>query len=224
MISYHIFGDNLKSNDLAYPMLVQKVLPSHWLGFFAAVMAGAILSSFNSALNSAVTLFSVDIFKMHIKPNYTDRQLVKVGQVFGAVLAVVSMTVAPFIMHAPQGLFGYLQMVNGCYSIPILTIILVGMFSRKVPAVAAKFVLIFGVVSYFVSQFIMKVDMHYLHVMAILFVISTALMLLIGLVKPMQNAYVQEYTEQVDITPWPYAKFVGALIVMSAVGTYILFS
>ena len=33
MISYHIFGDSLETNDLAYPMLVQKVLPSHWVGF-----------------------------------------------------------------------------------------------------------------------------------------------------------------------------------------------
>ena len=224
MIAFHIFGNDIETGDLAYPMLVQKVLPSHWVGFFAAVMAGAILSSFNSALNSAVTLFSVGIFKRHIRPQSSDKQLVKVGQIFGAVLAVVSMLVAPFIMYAPQGLFGYLQMVNGCYSIPILTIILVGMFTKKVPAFAAKVALVFGVVTYFISQFVWKVDLHYLHVMAILFVISTALMLVIGYFKPMAVAYEQKYTEQVDITPWPYAKFAGLLIVSAAVATYVVFS
>jgi SSS family solute:Na+ symporter len=187
-------------------------------------MAGAILSSFNSALNSAVTLFSVGIFKRHIRPDTSDKELVKVGQIFGAGLAVVSMLVAPFIMYAPQGLFGYLQMVNGCYSIPILTIILVGMFTKRVPAQAAKIALVFGVVSYFISQFVWKVELHYLHVMAILFVISTALMLIIGYLRPMATPYEQKYTEQVDITPWPYAKLSGFIIVCAAITTYVVFS
>ena len=33
------------------------------MGFFAAVMMGAILSSFNSALNSTCTLFSLGLYK-----------------------------------------------------------------------------------------------------------------------------------------------------------------
>ena len=60
--------------------------------------------------------------------------------------------------------------------------------------------------------------------MAILFVISTALMLVMGYFKPMAVAYEQKYTEQVDITPWPYAKFAGLLIVSAAVATYVVFS
>ena len=73
------------------------------------------------------------------------------------------------------------KMVNGCYSIPILTIISVGMFTSRVPPIAAKVALIFGVVTYFISQFVYTVDLHYLHVMAILFVLSTGLMLVLEL-------------------------------------------
>jgi solute:Na+ symporter, SSS family len=57
VIAYHMFGSQIENPDEAYPMLVEKVLPDAWLGFFAAVLFGAILSSFNSALNSSVTLF-----------------------------------------------------------------------------------------------------------------------------------------------------------------------
>ena len=118
-------------------MLVQG-LPSHWVGFFAAVMAGAILSSFNSALNSAVTLFSVGIFKRHIRPQSSDKQLVKVGTDIRSCFSGCFHAGCAFHYVRTAGFFGYLQMVNGCYSIPILTIILVGMFTKKVPAFAAK--------------------------------------------------------------------------------------
>ena len=43
---------------------------------------------------------------------------------------------------------------------------------------------------------------HYLHIMAILFVTNVVIMLIIGKYYPRKEAYVQEYTEQVNITPW----------------------
>ena len=65
IIAYYIFGGSLDASqaDLSYGLLVNKVLPPVLLGFFAAVLFGAILSSFNSALNSSVTLFGLDIYK-----------------------------------------------------------------------------------------------------------------------------------------------------------------
>ena len=55
IIAYHIFGNELdvSEGDQSYGMLVAKVLPASLVGFFAAVLFGAILSSFNSALNSS---------------------------------------------------------------------------------------------------------------------------------------------------------------------------
>ena len=54
-------GGVLTDFDMAYPTLVHDILPTPVLGFFAAVMFGAILSSFNSVLNSSMTLFTLDI-------------------------------------------------------------------------------------------------------------------------------------------------------------------
>lgn len=47
IIAFHMFGDTLDNADEAYPTLVTKVLPAYLVGFFAAVLFGAILSSFN---------------------------------------------------------------------------------------------------------------------------------------------------------------------------------
>lgn len=231
IIAFHMFEGGLENPDEAYPLLVSRVLPASLLGFFAAVLFGAVLSSFNSALNSSVTLFGLDIYKSYINKKATERQIVKAGKSFGILLAILSMFIAPFIANAPDGLFGYLQEVNGCYSIPILTIILVGYLTKYVPALAAKVAIISGVVLYSISQFILKPYMfgeenypHFLHVMAILFVLNVIIMLIIGKIVPRAEAFQLYDSKEVDITPWKYLKFASIGIIVIVVAIYIYFS
>ena len=251
LIAFHVFEGNLENADSAYPMLVNKVLPKAWVGFFAAVLFGAILSSFNSVLNSSVTLFGIDVYKQHINKEADEKTVVKYGKIFGVVLAISAMFIAPLIANAGS-LFAYLQEINGIYSIPILTIIVVGYLTKKVPAIAARVGLLSGCLLYIVSQFFMKpyfiesaleeaknsgvtdeatlllVEVqaypHFLDVMAILFVLNIIIMLIIGKFKPTKEAYIQEYTEQVDITPWKYVKHFGIAICTIVIGVYVYFS
>jgi len=231
VIAFRLFGGELDNPDQAYPMLVSRVLPASLLGFFAAVLFGAVLSSFNSALNSSVTLFGLDIYKAHINPLANEKRVVKVGKSFGIILALFSMAIAPLIAKAPNGLFGYLQEVNGCYSIPILTIIIVGYTTKFVPAIAAKIAILSGVLLYSISQFVLKPFVfgadhypHFLHVMAILFVVNVSVMLLIGRFYPREEAFRLRFTETVDITPWKYLKVVSIGITLIVIGIYIFFS
>jgi len=230
VIAYHMFGGQIENPDEAYPMLVEKVLPDAWLGFFAAVLFGAILSSFNSALNSSVTLFGVDIYKSHFNTEANEKKVVRVGKNFGIILAIISMLIAPLIANAPDGLFGYLQEVNGCYSIPILTIIVVGYLTKYVSAIAAKIALFSGVILYSISQFILKPYVfgndnypHYLHIMAILFILNILIMLIISKYKPRAEAFELTYSKQVDITPWKHLNSIGIGICIVVLVIYIYF-
>ncbi|MDB4297241.1 solute:sodium symporter family transporter [Flavobacteriaceae bacterium] len=229
--SYSFFqGDIIK--DQAYPLLVKQVLPASMVGFFAAVLFGAILSSFNGALNSSVTIFGLDIYKAHINKEASEAKVVKTGQTFGVFLAIAGACIAPFLMYAKGGLFNYLQEINGCYSIPIFTIIVVGYLTKRVPAIAAKVGLVSGVVLYSLSQFALKPYVesqggeypHFLHVMFILFVMNIIIMLVIGKTQPRETDFVQEYTEQVDITPWSLLKPVSITVLVIVIGTYIYFN
>jgi len=251
IIAYHMFEGKLTNADQAYPALVNEVLPSYLIGFFAAVLFGAILSSFNSVLNSSVTLFGIDIYKQHINKEAPEKTVVKYGKIFGIFLAFAAMFIAPLIANAGS-LFEYLQEVNGIYSIPILTIIVVGYLTKRVPAIAAKIGIISGSVLYIISQFWLQPTFinraleeaatsgitdadalalieaqaypHYLHVMAILFVLNICIMLVIGKFYPRKEAYLQQYSKQVDITPYKYVKQVGIAIVVLVVGIYIYFA
>ncbi len=231
IIAFYMFKGELANPDQAYPMLVSKVLPTALVGFFAAVLFGAILSSFNSALNSSVTLFGIDLYKEYINKEAPERLVVKKGKQFGVVLALISMLIAPLIANAPQGLFGYLQEINGAYSIPILTIIVVGFLTKWVPGKAANISIVLGSVLYVISQYILKPFVfgeenypHFLHVMAILFVINVIIMLLIGKFSPRKEAFEQKYTNEVDITPWRYTKWAALLIFVMVISVYYYFS
>ena len=251
IIAFHLFQGNLESADSAYPMLVKKVLPGAWVGFFAAVLFGAILSSFNSVLNSSVTLFGIDVYKEHINKNADEKMIVKYGKTFGGILAIASMFIAPLIANAGS-LFDYLQEINGIYSIPILTIIVVGYLTKRVPAIAAKIGLVSGCLLYIISQFFMKdyfinkaletakatgvtdeaaltlVEVqaypHFLDVMAILFILNVVIMLIIGKIKPREEPFVQQYTKQVDITPWKYINHASIIICIIVIGVYVYFA
>ncbi len=251
MIAYHYFEGGLSSGDLAYPELVRAVLPKPLIGFFAAVLFGAILSSFNSVLNSSVTLFGIDIYQQHINKEASERTVVKYGKIFGTFLAFASMFIAPMIANAGS-LFNYLQEINGIYSIPIFTIIVVGYFTKRVPAIAAKIGILSGSLLYIISQFWLKNKFvgealesarasgitdaselklieadaypHYLHVMAILFILNIGIMLLIGKLYPRKEPFELEYTQQVPIEPYKYVRQVGLVVCLIVIGIYVYFA
>lgn len=128
IIAFHMFKGQLSGGDAylrAYPELVKAVLPPWLLGFFAAVMVGAILSTFNSVLNSSATLFSKDIYATMINRNPTQRQLVLSGRICSIVLALGAMATAPTI-DSEGGLYNYLQKINATFFGPLLAVLLLG--------------------------------------------------------------------------------------------------
>ena len=75
VIGFYYFGDTLYGNqDMIYPELIKKVLPASFVGLFAAIVMGAVLSTFNSVLNSSATIFSFDLYKRHLNPEASDKK------------------------------------------------------------------------------------------------------------------------------------------------------
>ncbi len=225
VIACHLYGANKFENaDMVYPALVNDIMPKALVGLFAAVMFGAILSTFNSVLNSATTLFTLNVYKPLFGQGKTDHQLVKEGKLCGGVLAIAAMTIAPFIMYAPQGLFQYLQIVNGFFNVPIFTIIFMGYVTRRVPAIAAKIALAGFVATYALLQLVIKPEMHFLHQLAILFVASCGLMLVIGVFKKREVPFVLEDKKVVNIEPWKYRHEAAIVVIATMLAVYLLFS
>ena len=216
------------ASDKAYGSLVNFVLPEWLTGFFAAVLLGAILSSFNSALNSTCTLFSLGIYKQLVRKNADDRHVVRAGRWFGVIITIISISVAPLLAET-GGIFNYLQKMNAIYFIPILTVVAVGMLTKRVPAKAAKFALIAGIVliaaGYFLPPFnrIQNVMSEY-HFVAIVLLILVAAMLIIGKVSPQETDYLPQDAKTTDLTPWAGAKYAGIALLAAVFVIYAFFA
>lgn len=230
VIAYHLYGSGLKNMDLAYPTLVKDVFPTFLDGFFLAVLLGAVFSSFNALLNSASTLFVYDIYKVLINNKATDRQMIRVSQWFGVILALATFFISPMLMNAPQGLWTIIRQFTGFFNIPIIAIVLVGIFAKKVPAIAPKIVIIAHVIVYYLliwglpMFFKYEMAINFIYIQGLLFVIEVLVMLIIGMTKPLDIPFKFSPNPKVDMTPWKYTIPVTVLLLGSIVFTFILFS
>lgn len=224
IIAFHLYGGELQSIDLAYPHLVRNVLPVYMSGFFLAVLLGAVFSSFNSLLNSAATLFVLDVYQPYKKTKISDQQLIKVAKIASIILALFSFAVSPLLQFAPEGLFQIIRIFTGFYNIPVIAVVLVGLFTKRVPGFAAKVAIGFHVIAYGILKFVIDVDINFIHIYGILFVIEVSIMLLIGFWMPMQKPWRFESKSKVDMTPWAYGLPVAITMVSCVIVIYLVFS
>ena len=222
---------NIEQADAVYPVLVRSVLPEWALGLFGAVVVGAILSSFNSALNSASTLFCIDFyqpFNARLNDIADDKRVVAAGQIFAAGIAILAMIVAPLLAQM-QSIFDYLQKVNGLYSVPIIVIFLMGILTHRANARGAKAAMAVGVLSYAAFTFadVVISDLqwptwyHWLHGYGISVGLAFATVVLFfdqshGLVEDREVR-----ASPVDMKPWSMAKPVAGVIAFAALGLYV---
>lgn len=223
VIGFYYFGNSMFDNqDMVYPELVKKVLPLSFVGFFAAVVMGAVLSTFNSVLNSAATIFSVDVYKRHINPKVSDKNLVKIGKSTSAILAVTAIVTAPFVANAPEGLYQLLQQLNGIFFIPIASIMLAGFFTKTVSATGAKAALFVGLAFYVISTFILKVDIHFVHIWGIEFLLNIAVMFGVSRFYPVTKNIDMKDMNLLNLSEWKYAKLMSIILVLVTITIYIL--
>ena len=235
VIAYHLpsIQDKLAAAgssaiDFAYPALVSAVVPKPVMGFFAAVLFGAILSSFNSVLNSASTMFTLDLYRTAINPKASDMQCVKVGKIYGTCAGAVAICVAPFVMFA-QGITTFLNSMSQFVSLPILFTVLGALIFRKAPKYAPKVITAVHVIAYGAFMILKPCyptsgePIHYLYAIAVLFVVEFAIMWYLNKYRGTEE-YVPADVGAVDLTPWKYRHIVCIIGIILAIGIYILFS
>ena len=142
--------------------------------------------------------------------------------------AIAAMCIAPLLANTTS-IFAYLQKMNGMYFIPIFAVVLIGMITKRVPAIAAKAALVVGftviAVGYFMWPFSAVVDsIHEFHFLGLVFAWLLILMLVIGEIWPRETEFVQEDVGAVDMTPWKHAKPVGLALIAIVLTIYVTFA
>ena len=169
VIAYKLYGP---VGDTAYGRLVADVLPAWMSGAFAAVIFGAVLSSFNSCLNSASALYTCDLHLKYFNPHADVR---RIGQRVALICAVVAVALVPLFENA-KSIIALLQQLNGLYSMPVLAIFIVAVLFSRVNGRAARYGLVFGALLYALFTFAWS-PLHYIHLMFITLVATIGFIL-----------------------------------------------
>jgi SSS family solute:Na+ symporter len=128
----------------AFPMMVQYLLPPGLRGLVVAGLLSALMGSLAGVFNACSTLFTVDLYGKW-RPGASQHQIVRVGRIATASMIVVALAWIPVIKGA-QGLYNYLQAVQGYLAPPIFVVFFLGVFFKRMNAQGALWAMIVGFV------------------------------------------------------------------------------
>ena len=222
IMAAELFADQVTNPDQAYPVMMRELLPVGLTGAMFAALFGAVMSSLDSMLNSAATIFSVDLYKRHLRPEASSRRLMTVGRVTTGVLVLVGCLWAPVVARAGS-VFEYIQMFWGFISPGIVAAFLFGIFVPRTPPAAAFGGMILGIPVYGLLLWLLP-EVAFLHHMAITFLVISAFMATLtlrqGLDEPRR---LPRAADGVDLTPAPGAKWWAGGVIGCAAALYVIF-
>jgi len=154
-LNSEFFGPNARENpyQMAFPLLVQHLLPPGLRGIVVAGLLSALMGSLAGVFNACSTLFTVDIYTK-MRPAASQHEIVRMGRTATIVMVLIAMAWIPVVRHA-KGLYEYLQAVQGYLAPPIFVVFFFGVFWKRLNAQGCLWAMIVGFV---VGLFRMLVD------------------------------------------------------------------
>lgn len=210
--------------DAAFPTLLKKLMKPGITWFVLAALFGAVVSSLASMLNSASTIFTMDIYNK-IAKNASPEKLVSVGKIGVVVCVLIALGLAPFL-NSPifGGIFNFIQEFQGFISPGVLCVFLFGFFVPKCPRVFGWLGIAVNAVLYGALKVSMP-EMAFLNRMSICLIVC----IVIGALLTAWNAarggqaILVPAKNEVPLEGSGKAKAFGAFVVVATVALYILF-
>lgn len=220
--------------DAAFPLIIRNIIPAGLRGFIFAAIGGAVISSLASMLNSASTIFTMDIFKRMISKDISQKKIVTTGRISTFIFLVIGCLIAPVLASpAFKGIFTYLQEFQGFISPGILAAFAFGFIFKRAPKAAGVSALalnpiIYGILLVFcgtlpVFEKVQIVQIAFLNRMAITFIIIVIVMTVITLIKPLDKPVTMPERKEFDMQSTPAVKRLGAIVIGAVVLLYIIF-
>jgi len=183
IVSYKLYGD---IGDPAYGRIVGDVLPLWLSGAFAAGIAAAVLTTFNSILNASAALYVCDIHEAYVEQ---PKSVPKLSAIVSIAMSVLALMLVPFFA-SQESLINTVQQLYGLLSMPILSAFIVCLVFGNVKAAAAMTGVVTGVAFYALWSMVWE-PAHYIHGMAVTLLLSIVTSLVVNKLVFGQSAHFQ---------------------------------
>ncbi len=215
--------------DSAYGLLLKKLIPIGLCGLMFAAIAGAVMSSLASMLNSASTIFTMDIYRKYLNKDASQKTLVRIGRLCTVTFVVIGCLIAPLLGDPSfKGIFNYIQEFQGFISPGILAAFVFGLIIKKAPGSAgvASLVLspiIYGLLKLAYALTEATILSAFLNRMAITFGLVLLVMTIITISKPLKESRQMPVREGIQMESSSYVKLAGAVVAAVTIALYIIF-
>lgn len=147
----------LQNPDLAFPMLVNTLLPVGLKGVVICGILAALMSSLASLYNSSAMLYTIDIYKRK-HPDVSEQKLVSIGRIATIVVVVLGVLWIFVIQAMGKSLYDYIQSIQSLLAPAIASVFLLGVAWKKTTPKAGMWTLIVGLVLGFTRLIVMILD------------------------------------------------------------------
>ena len=232
LMAQQLYGEKLAgTNDAAFPTMVTQLVQPGIRGFLYAAIAGAVTSTLASLLNSASTIFTMDVYRRMISPGASQRHLVTLGRGLTIGLVVAACLIAPMLGHPKfGGVFQYIQQFQGYIWPGVVAAFLMPFLLPRIPGAAGVTALIAGPLAYASFQFTARSDarpwghdIHFLLQVLLSFIIVATLMAVITAMKPLSKPRELPVREEISLQTEPIVKIAGAAVILGVIAFFIAF-
>ncbi len=222
IMAFELYGDQVTNPDEAFPILIKNLLPAGMVGVMLAALFGATLSTLDSLLNSAATIFTLDIYKPYFAKTENANRLVKIGKVVTLILMFAACLWAPIIASFEGGLYLFIQQYWGFLQSGVVVAFLAGIFWKKVPSNAAfaGMILNFPIYGFFLFAF---PNLAFLHSMALTLLSILTVVVVWTLVAPRINPQPLPVKYDYSLKPSPLVKYWSIFLCLATITMYIIF-
>ena len=205
------FAGATKPDESIFIGVVMRYMPVGVVGLFLAAMVAASMSALDSVWNTVSAIVSVDLYKGHINPDATERQLLVIGRVTIVVLAFFAVGGGLLIVHSSLGIFTISNIVLGLVAIPVTIPLFIGIVSRTPVPWSAVPAILSGVAVAAVARF----DLDWTLGPQYLAVALVCLVVLFSS-RPLARAYQRSAVQALLLSVALSALLLGALSVFDA--------
>lgn len=146
--------------DQALPWMIKVMLPAGLRGLVFAAFIAALLSSVDSTLNSAATIWTRDIYQRFIKKEAPDRHYLFVGRFLTFIFIIWGVIFAPVTQKFP-GIYVAMQNLLSIFQGPTFATVLLGVAWARATQWGGLGGLVGGVI---VSSSLFGIGMNFLYV------------------------------------------------------------
>ena len=188
-----VLPDAVNAQDFAFMYGVEYAAPNVFVwALFAVIVLSAVMSTTDRLMLTIGTMFSWDIYKNLLKPEATDRQILKLSQICVFISAAVSLVLA---LNPPEMLAFLIWMGIGVMLSTFAVPFIAGLYWRRANSYGAIAAMLTGLIASgifgYYHQFIDKLPMHF----SIYSLVCAAIaMIIVSLLTPKNSEEVLDLT------------------------------